>query len=740
MDLNCPGSSDSLKNEDAQGHQQQQQHQQQQEKVGCGIQLRTSARVSKKLRLDQEALAAANDCKKDDKREEEIKEDVAEEKPRARRAPVLWSPDDKAAFFEALNEHGKNFDAIEKYMLSRAKKRGDHSAKNRDRARHFYYRTWHKISKHVHFPESVKKVTQELYALINFGELRKKVGYVTEKNAQKFNELIYSGCTQVRVRGKAWRVKTPVCRALRKLNQFEDDCEEVRLPSRVEVLITPRSNRDSAHVQALAHNPRVRTTLSLDTTVDSLREFLQSRWWSGKEVLKIGPKKEALPVQASYKCGQVVTSSSVSLLAHEQRLGGNDAYEHLKALLSQLQIGKTKSMLKWQRDGPHTDPRLNSDVVDPNGLDEQPVASEGSVTRTRIGQLYITYGSKGVLELEYWWEQAGDEESEFAKALQKLVSIAKLYHLKIKVECPCGHICKNNVKPTTNIQAKASKQIRAAKSAKPEQRENKVLCFKQPLLPAPSNSTQNVSKGAPDGFAALQFFRSKYCNRRGRSRQRSVVVQRMLPLLPKTTLPLVVTLQTMQPNPTKTYTPPIVINPNPGEEPGQFQMVQQSVAPGLIGSTQPFQPVAEVTPPVQKDTDVSPVSEAPADINTPGTSNTFKGILSGGDQNEAILDNVEMFDVSAPTSPSLLLKDEEGQWLNSEVADFSLSSFLGHLESPLKSNGLAGTEDTHMSTDVDSHFQSLMAESSLDYTAKFADLAAKIVGNSAVQNLPSDPP
>jgi hypothetical protein len=42
--------------------------------------------------------------------------------------------------------------------------------------RTFYYRTWHKISKYIQFPEALKKSTRELYGLINFGVLRKKLG------------------------------------------------------------------------------------------------------------------------------------------------------------------------------------------------------------------------------------------------------------------------------------------------------------------------------------------------------------------------------------------------------------------------------------------------------------------------------------------------------------------------------------------------------------------------------------
>ncbi|KAH9638464.1 hypothetical protein HF086_016789 [Spodoptera exigua] len=65
---------------------------------------------------------------------------------------------------------------------------------------------------------------------------------------------------------------------------------------------------------------------------------------------------------------------------------------------------------------------------------------------------------------------------------------------------------------------------------------------------------------------------------------------------------------------------------------------------------------------------------------------------------------------SMSLSPSRLLQDAEG-WLDAAEHDFSLTSFLGHLEGR---------------PNVDSHLQSLMAESSVDYVAKFADLAAEV--------------
>jgi hypothetical protein len=69
---------------------------------------------------------------------------------------ALWSTDEKNLFFEALNEYGKDFDAITAYICAKMKKKGmpDVNLKTKTQVSHFYYRTWHKLSKHVHFNES----------------------------------------------------------------------------------------------------------------------------------------------------------------------------------------------------------------------------------------------------------------------------------------------------------------------------------------------------------------------------------------------------------------------------------------------------------------------------------------------------------------------------------------------------------------------------------------------------------
>ena len=113
-----------------------------------------------------------------------------------KRAWEQWSSEDKAIFFESLNECGKNFDAIQVFYQNRNKKKSSLLNKNKEQIRTFYYRTWHKICKYVDFSEykHLKKSSKELYGLINFGELRKRLGsQLDDKTGVKLRELIFKG-------------------------------------------------------------------------------------------------------------------------------------------------------------------------------------------------------------------------------------------------------------------------------------------------------------------------------------------------------------------------------------------------------------------------------------------------------------------------------------------------------------------------------------------------------------------
>ncbi|XP_029914066.1 protein cramped-like isoform X2 [Myripristis murdjan] len=235
------------------------------------------------------------------------KEEQAGNQKRARRQWESWSAEDKNSFFEGLYEHGKDFEAIQNNIAMKYKKRGKpaNMVKNKEQVRHFYYRTWHKISKYIDFANvysrAMKKSSQELYGLICYAELRKKVGgLMDDKNVAKLNELIQQGATTVRSKGRNLRIKAPMCRALKKLcdpdgMSDEEDQKPVRLPLKVAVELQPRSNHSWARVQSLAHNPRLRMVVELHRKVSSLIEYLKQKWaFHDERIMKSLLEREAL--------------------------------------------------------------------------------------------------------------------------------------------------------------------------------------------------------------------------------------------------------------------------------------------------------------------------------------------------------------------------------------------------------------------------------------------------------------
>lgn len=69
----------------------------------------------------------------------------------------------------------------------------------------------------------VRKQVQEVYTLINYGEMRRKLQFVTDKHFMKLRYLIYHGHVTLRCKGKNIRIKTPSCKSLRRLNQLDGD-------------------------------------------------------------------------------------------------------------------------------------------------------------------------------------------------------------------------------------------------------------------------------------------------------------------------------------------------------------------------------------------------------------------------------------------------------------------------------------------------------------------------------------
>ena len=205
-----------------------------------------------------------------------------------RRTWERWSAEDTYIFFEGLNEYGKDFDKLQTHFKSKYKSKRnlpEHYVKNKDQIRHFYYRTWHKIAGHINFSSELKSNTKELYGLINYGELWKKIGgTVDEKFGAKLDDLVQKGSATVKIKGKTQRVKTPVCRALKKINNKGDPLpkpkNKSKLPNKVVIELKPRETSDWCRIQKMAQNPHIRVSMGVQRRLSSLIKCLEKKWRS----------------------------------------------------------------------------------------------------------------------------------------------------------------------------------------------------------------------------------------------------------------------------------------------------------------------------------------------------------------------------------------------------------------------------------------------------------------------------
>ncbi|XP_046377265.2 protein cramped-like isoform X1 [Haliotis rufescens] len=247
---------------------------------------RSSTRVVKKTRRDISPQWSPV------KKVSSVQSKLSTPEAKTKRQWEQWMEEDIKTFFDALFEHGKDFDAIQCVLAQRCKKRGVHPSliKNKNQVRFFYYRTCHKINKFIQTTNDVKKDTQELYALINYGILRETIkSRLNEKTALKLYELIHKGVTNVRIKGKNKKIRTPACNALKKLNTFEEPREEPLLqpvPDKITVELVPRTNEAWSHVQSVAQNPRVRFKLAGDRSVASIVGYLTRKWKEHRVKLK----------------------------------------------------------------------------------------------------------------------------------------------------------------------------------------------------------------------------------------------------------------------------------------------------------------------------------------------------------------------------------------------------------------------------------------------------------------------
>ncbi|XP_017054823.1 protein cramped [Drosophila ficusphila] len=249
---------------------------------------RASARVIQKMKQDQTRPMTPPPSEREPSKKDEKAAQKTPSQLRTGSGKTTWTNVERNCFFDALNEFGKDFEAVANCINAKLKRRNassDYSFKTKDQARQHYYQTYHKICKYVRYSEELKKLAQELYTLINYGEMRRKLQFLTEKHFMKLKQLVYQGQITVRCKGKNIRIKTPSCKALRRLNQLDDSLEDIRLPSKVEVLVTPANMEAFGRVQSLAQNPRSRIIVPLHKKLIGFIKTFEYKWRSANQRL-----------------------------------------------------------------------------------------------------------------------------------------------------------------------------------------------------------------------------------------------------------------------------------------------------------------------------------------------------------------------------------------------------------------------------------------------------------------------
>ncbi|CAC5357197.1 Protein cramped-like [Mytilus coruscus] len=268
----------------------------------------------------------------------------------------LWSIDDKGAFFDGL--------------------------------------TWHKISKFITLTQDVKKESQEIYGLINYGVLRKRIKGLNEKTGAKLNDLVHNGFTTVKIRGKNLRIKTPICLALKKLNNIdttEHKCNAAdRIPNKIHVEMNPKTNATWNMIQDMAFNPRLKLMLKPNRTLSSVITYLSQKWKSHRLKLKEnvpGAETEPVPVLTVYPHPDCDITPLTLQATKEPKINitFSDYRENMQLMNSPLISKDKKGECTKTSSTVFSENSHSVDFMDPkNGMFESP-KSRGTVKGNKTG-------------------------------------------------------------------------------------------------------------------------------------------------------------------------------------------------------------------------------------------------------------------------------------------------------------------------------------------------------------------
>ncbi|KRX50795.1 Protein cramped-like, partial [Trichinella murrelli] len=198
-----------------------------------------------------------------------------------------WNAEEISMFFEALKLHGKNHDAISRYVAENTKS----NPKNYVQVRNFYYNTWGRISGFLNLSRyNAPKEAKELFALINFGAWIQKTGSLKldANTAELFNQLIITG--ECKLRMEVWkkksktyrrfRVQTPECPALRKYLPKDIPQSSFIMHDNIVLQLMPHDAWAEYFVIDSGQNPRLKLCVSSTLPIVKVFSELEKRWKS----------------------------------------------------------------------------------------------------------------------------------------------------------------------------------------------------------------------------------------------------------------------------------------------------------------------------------------------------------------------------------------------------------------------------------------------------------------------------
>jgi len=168
----------------------------------------------------------------------------------------------------------------------------DSQIKSKDQVRHHYYRIWSTVNKLYQaswFPPKLTddKTGQELYAMMAYGEFRRKLRTEPTKKMleMKFEELIRTQQTCIKHKGRTIKVRIAIPDLGKK--SAASNINSATLNERIKVYLHPADNYSLRCVQSVAACPSLLVNMSIDGTLSQIREMISIKWKTTMERLEL---------------------------------------------------------------------------------------------------------------------------------------------------------------------------------------------------------------------------------------------------------------------------------------------------------------------------------------------------------------------------------------------------------------------------------------------------------------------